>query len=200
MPALRLLVVCVLAAGALTVAGCGSDSDQGLLAAATADALTEDLDAVRDLAESGDCEKAATRALEFSEAVSNLDNTVDPELRRALADGGDRLVLNARSGDCAGDQGTDTTTTPDTGGGSTGGGSGGGNSGGGSGGTDNGGGTGDSGGTDNSGGGGGGGNDGGGAPTPPADNGGGDDGSGAAPPADGGGGDDGGSGGAVAPQ
>jgi outer membrane biosynthesis protein TonB len=74
---------------ALLLASCG-DEDAKLLPGETAREITENLDAVKQLAEEGDCAGAAGAAQEVGAQVETL-NSVDPELEQVLERGTTRL-------------------------------------------------------------------------------------------------------------
>jgi outer membrane biosynthesis protein TonB len=81
-----------LALGAATAAGfasCGGE-DAELLPGSTAQEITKNLDAVKQLADEGECAGAAGAAAEVGAQVESLQG-VDPELERALEQGVARL-------------------------------------------------------------------------------------------------------------
>ncbi len=91
---MRRLVVFTLAlalglTSAVTLASCGGE-DADLLPGTTAQEITENLDAVKQLANEGECGGAANAADEISAQVESLQG-VDPELRQALQQGVARL-------------------------------------------------------------------------------------------------------------
>jgi hypothetical protein len=76
-------------AAALTLASCG-EKDAKLLPGTTAQEITENLDAVKQQADEGECAGAAEAAQEVSSQVAALTD-VDPKLRQALERGTGRL-------------------------------------------------------------------------------------------------------------
>jgi outer membrane biosynthesis protein TonB len=76
-------------ATALALTSCGGEDAQ-LLPGETAQEIDENLDSVRVLAEAGECLAAEDAALQVSTQVEALGG-IDPELKRALGEGTDRL-------------------------------------------------------------------------------------------------------------
>jgi len=91
MPQLRapLLALALGAAAAMALASCGG-SDADLLPGDTAREITANLDAVEDLANSGDCAGAQSAAQQVRDQIEALGG-VDRQLKQALRDGADRL-------------------------------------------------------------------------------------------------------------
>jgi hypothetical protein len=84
-----LLTLVLGAAAAMALASCGG-SDADLLPGDTAREITANLDAVEDLANSGDCAGAQSAAQQVRDQIEALDG-VDRQLKQALRDGADRL-------------------------------------------------------------------------------------------------------------
>jgi len=76
-------------AAAMALASCGGD-DADLLPGETAREITANLDAVEDLANSGDCEGAQSAAQQVSDQIAALGG-VDRRLKQALRTGATRL-------------------------------------------------------------------------------------------------------------
>jgi len=92
-------------AAAFALASCGGGEDAKLLPGATAREITENLDAVEQLASEGECVGAANEAQEVSFQIEALSG-VDPKLKQALEAGATRL--NEVVAEC------DETTTEST--------------------------------------------------------------------------------------
>ncbi|MGH2974528.1 MAG: hypothetical protein ACRDLL_06645, partial [Solirubrobacterales bacterium] len=86
--ALALALGCATAFGLVS---CGGSEDAKLLPGTTAQEISENLDAVKQLADEGECIGAADEAQEVSVQVEEL-NGVDPKLVRALETGAARLT------------------------------------------------------------------------------------------------------------
>lgn len=87
--AASLLVMTLGSAAALFLVACGEEDAQ-LLPGETAREITANLDAVKQLADEGDCTGAESAARQVSEQVETLAG-VDPKLKRALEEGAARL-------------------------------------------------------------------------------------------------------------
>jgi hypothetical protein len=77
-------------AAALALASCGGSGDAKLLPGQTAAEITQNLDAVKQLAVEGECAGAEDEALQVSTQVESLGG-VDPKLKQALVQGAERL-------------------------------------------------------------------------------------------------------------
>lgn len=106
-PTTRALVLGLGCAAALGLVSCGGGEDAKLLPGATAREITENLDAVEQLAGEGECVGAANEAQEVSAQVEALSG-VDPKLKQALEAGAARL--NEVVAEC--DETTTETTEP----------------------------------------------------------------------------------------
>jgi outer membrane biosynthesis protein TonB len=84
------LVIALGASAAIALASCGGGEDAKLLPGATAQEITENLDAVEQLAGEGECIGAANAAQEVSTQVEELGG-VDAELKQSLQRGAARL-------------------------------------------------------------------------------------------------------------
>jgi hypothetical protein len=84
-----LLTLALGAAAAVALASCGG-GDADLLPGDTAREITANLDAVEDLANSGDCAGAQSAAQQVRDQIEALGG-VDGQLKQALRDGADRL-------------------------------------------------------------------------------------------------------------
>ncbi len=84
------LVFALGAVAAVALVSCGGGEDAKLLPGATAQEITENLDAVEQLAGEGECIGAANAAQEVSAQVEAL-NGVDPKLKQALQRGATKL-------------------------------------------------------------------------------------------------------------
>jgi hypothetical protein len=84
-----LLTLALATAAAMALASCGGD-DADLLPGDTAREITANLDAVEDLADSGDCAGAQSAAQQVRDQIEALGG-VDRQLKQALRDGADRL-------------------------------------------------------------------------------------------------------------
>lgn len=105
------LVAAVLGAGAAGLIACGETN--GLISSGSSSALQERLDGVSNAVADGKCERALNAAADFQQEVADLPRSVDPRLRRRLAEGG--RTLAARAGkDCRDNQETETTPTETT--------------------------------------------------------------------------------------
>ena len=91
MARLTVIVIALALAGlaATALASCGED-DARLLPGETAREINANLDAVKQLADEGDCVGAESAAQQVSEQVEDLDG-VDQRLKRALSEGAARL-------------------------------------------------------------------------------------------------------------
>ncbi len=89
-PATLALALALGCAAAFALASCGGGEDAKLLPGATAREITENLDAVEQLAGEGECVGAANEAQEVSAQVETLSG-VDPKLKQALEAGAARL-------------------------------------------------------------------------------------------------------------
>jgi hypothetical protein len=78
-------------ATAIGLASCGSGDDAELLPGSTAAEISENLDAVKQLASEGECIGAAEAADQVRAQVEALDG-VDPKLKQALEKGSARLA------------------------------------------------------------------------------------------------------------
>jgi hypothetical protein len=87
--AASLLVLTLGSAAALSLAACGEEDAQ-LLPGETAREITANLDAVKQLADEGDCAGAESASQQVSEQIEALTG-VDPKLKRALEEGAARL-------------------------------------------------------------------------------------------------------------
>ena len=107
------LLVCALA---LTLAGCGS-GDDGTIPPDDANNLLNQVEAVKNDVESGDCETAKQHAQELVAGVNALPNDVDPDVASELTKAAFNLTQLA-STDCeegtSGITGLDTTETDTT--------------------------------------------------------------------------------------
>src|SRR5690242_21650439 len=74
----------------LGLASCGGSGDAKLLPGQTAAEITQNLDAVKQLAVEGECAGAEDEALQVSTQVESLGG-VDPKLKQALVQGAERL-------------------------------------------------------------------------------------------------------------
>ncbi len=107
-----LLALALGAATAVTLASCGEGGDADLLPGNTAREITTNLDAVEQLANSGDCAGAQSAAQQVSDQIAGLGG-VDRQLKQALRDGAERL--NDVVASCAETVETIApTTTPET--------------------------------------------------------------------------------------
>src|SRR5262249_33302577 len=88
-PAIRLAALGIAVAASLALASCGG-SDAKLLPGAAAREITENLEAVRQLAAAGGCVPAEGAARQLSTQVEGLTG-IDPKLQRNLEEGADRL-------------------------------------------------------------------------------------------------------------
>ena len=77
-------------AAAVGLVACGGGEDAKLLPGTTAEEITENLDAVEQLAGEGECVGAANAAQEVSTEVEELGG-VDPKLKQSLQAGAERL-------------------------------------------------------------------------------------------------------------
>jgi hypothetical protein len=84
-----LLTLALATAAAVALASCGG-GDADLLPGDTAREITANLDAVEDLADSGDCAGAQSAAQQVRDQIEALGG-VDRQLKQALRDGADRL-------------------------------------------------------------------------------------------------------------
>jgi len=89
-PASLALALALGCAAALALASCGGGENAKLLPGSTAREITENLDAVEQLAGEGECVGAANEAQEVSAQVESLTG-VDPKLKQALEAGAARL-------------------------------------------------------------------------------------------------------------
>lgn len=89
-PAVLPLAIALGVSAAIALASCGAGEDAELLPGATAAEISENLDAVKQLADEGECAGAADAAEEVSAQVQALRG-VDPELKQALERGAARL-------------------------------------------------------------------------------------------------------------
>jgi hypothetical protein len=78
------------AAAALALVSCGGSGDAKLLPGQTAAEITQNLDAVKQLAAERECASAQDQALQVSTQVESLGD-VDPKLKQALVQGAERL-------------------------------------------------------------------------------------------------------------
>ncbi|HEX7059859.1 MAG TPA: hypothetical protein VF176_08420 [Solirubrobacterales bacterium] len=85
-----LLALALGAAAAVGLVSCGNGSDAKLLPGETAREITANLNAVRDLANGGDCVGAQDAAQQVSDQIEALSG-VDNELKQALRDGAAKL-------------------------------------------------------------------------------------------------------------
>jgi len=108
-PASLALALALGCAAAFALASCGGGEDAKLLPGATAREITENLDAVEQLAGEGECVGAANEAQEVSFQIEALSG-VDPKLKQALEAGATRL--NEVVAEC--DETTTETTEPST--------------------------------------------------------------------------------------
>ncbi len=111
----------LMCAFALALAGCGSDD--GTIPPGDADNLLNQIDAVRDAVQEGDCDLAQSHAEELISQVDELPNDVDPEVAGALTKAAANLDdLAANPDQCTetgasgipGAQPTETTDTTET--------------------------------------------------------------------------------------
>lgn len=100
--------------GALLVAGCGSDEEEGEpIPAAQADALVTQLDQTEQLVEDGTCRGARFQVRgdgQLEDKVAALPDDVNADVRQALADGLDRLA-DLIDDECGQDEEPETDTT-----------------------------------------------------------------------------------------
>jgi chemotaxis protein histidine kinase CheA len=85
-----LLTLAVGSAAALGLVSCGSGSDAKLLAGNTAKEITENLDAVKQLASEGECVSAEDAAQQVATQVDGLRG-IDPKLKETLEQGAVKL-------------------------------------------------------------------------------------------------------------
>ena len=85
-----LLALVVGSAATLGLASCGSGSDAKLLAGNTANEITENLDAVKQLAAEGECVSAEDAAQQVATQVDGLRG-IDPKLKETLEQGAVKL-------------------------------------------------------------------------------------------------------------
>ncbi len=78
-------------ATALALVSCGGSSSDNLLPGGSASEIVANLDKVKKLNAEGDCTNAETAADQVRLQVTELPQSVDPKLRRALAEGAARL-------------------------------------------------------------------------------------------------------------
>jgi hypothetical protein len=88
--ALALAAALAIAGVALSACSSGDDNDK-LLSQQSASRLQGSLEGVQQRVDAGDCEGAATQAAALRQQVDGLPRRVSGKLRRALADGADRL-------------------------------------------------------------------------------------------------------------
>jgi serine/threonine-protein kinase len=106
-----LLLSLALGAVAAVLVACGG-SGNGLLPGTSAAAILANLDRVSEEAEQGNCETAADIAREIEDQIDALPQSVDPQLRVALQDGIDRVILLTQEPEsCTGEMTTETTPT-----------------------------------------------------------------------------------------
>jgi outer membrane biosynthesis protein TonB len=96
--------------GSLALASCGEEDAQ-LLPGETAREITANLEAVRQLADEGDCVGAESAAQQVSEQIEALGG-VDQRLKQALEDGSDRLSEVVESCEEETVETTETDTVP----------------------------------------------------------------------------------------
>lgn len=100
--------------GALLVAGCGSDEEEGEpIPAAQADALVTQLDQTEQLVEDGTCRGARFQVTgngQLEDKVAALPDDVNADVRQALADGLDRLA-DLIDDECGQEEEPETDTT-----------------------------------------------------------------------------------------
>lgn len=89
-PAVFILALALGVAAATALVSCGGGEDAKLLPGATAQEITENLDAVEQLASEGECIGAANAAQQVSAQVEELSG-VDAKLKQALQGGAARL-------------------------------------------------------------------------------------------------------------
>jgi hypothetical protein len=77
-------------AAAMALVSCGGGSDADLLPGETASEITANLDMVRDLADSGDCEGAQDAAQQVSDQIEAIGG-IDKRLKQTLLDGAEKL-------------------------------------------------------------------------------------------------------------
>ena len=108
---IALATAAVLAVAAGGLSACGNDNgDRKLLSQASAARLRASLDTVEQDVDAGNCTGAANQAAVLRQQVDALPRRTSGKLRRALADGTDRLETLIDK-DC-GQTGTTGTTTP----------------------------------------------------------------------------------------
>lgn len=121
MPLSRLMLCVAAAAGTIALAACG-DEGSNELRSGEASSLRAALSDVAQRVESQDCTGASQQAAAFRDRVDELPQSVDSDLRRALASSADRLA-SLVADQCAAEPATTSpepdvgTTSPDRGGG-----------------------------------------------------------------------------------
>jgi hypothetical protein len=88
---MRPLAAALAFAGALALASCGGGEDAKLLPGTTAAEITENLEAVKQLAGEGECVGAANATQDVNNEVEALQG-VDPKLKQALQQGAAKLA------------------------------------------------------------------------------------------------------------
>jgi hypothetical protein len=125
MPRLPLVVLSVSlgAVCAIVLAACGSDDEDGTIPPASAQALIQSLQDAQGEQSQGDCQGVADAAGNLLTQIDELPDSVDPEVRQALAEGSNNLrALGEDETNCGGtgptgEEGpetTDTTTSTST--------------------------------------------------------------------------------------
>jgi hypothetical protein len=91
MPGKPLTALLALAATVSALAGCGSDSSDKTIPPAEAQTLNQQLSAVQQAVERGDCETALSDAQNFVDTVNQLPENTGPDVKTALRTAGDNL-------------------------------------------------------------------------------------------------------------
>jgi hypothetical protein len=94
----------------LAVAGCGGGNDKKTIPAGNAQSLIAGLDRVSDQFDNGACNGAQAKVSDLQNAADNLPSSVDPEVKKNIQDGLQRLNDLVQR-DC---QRSETTTTSST--------------------------------------------------------------------------------------
>jgi hypothetical protein len=86
-------LACIAVALALAMAGCGGDDEQegAKIPPENAEAISNQLDAIRDQAERGNCGSARFQAKELRQKIEALPPDVSQDVRDALIDGVEKL-------------------------------------------------------------------------------------------------------------
>lgn len=101
---------------ALSLAACGG-SDDGTIPVETGNALLDQLERIDAAVKDGDCDLAQEESVAFAEAVNELGDEVDPQVREGLVEAGNNLSTLSREQCEPADTGatgeTGVTTTED---------------------------------------------------------------------------------------